>query len=660
MRPMALHLVAFTLATAPILAHAQGTGMPAEIDKLFARLDQLGRSAAKDARFVELVFDDGSEPAWLVAEDESAVTVLRDDLLAWTFLKNAPTRVPASWHPVDRRLKGVKEKDFDAFCQEVAARQEEPPEMRLRGPGPSYKVLVAHAAWKKGLRQTCESILTGAPGFRHDKSAFVQAVTEDLAWLHYLRGVNLLMYADRSEVLPHLRLARELAPDSESGKAATELLAQLERMTARKAQSPASSPAGIEAMPSDQRAAAYIDALKDLSCPQLSQPGSIMPYVTLRGDQPSEDTPSAHLKRMGYSAVPALISALEDDTPTRTVYHWRDFARSRLVWRVSDFAWHVLRDIAEREFGDERVVGFTFSSMDPEKRREVVDEVRRWYEKTKDSSPDDRVMAAFSSERFEDWVKAAKQLARQKDRRPVPILIEKLASVRDFDKGELCETIALFGDQAAVEPIRGVLKSAAEPSDRMRAAIALWKLGDKSGLPDAIEYVLAEKQPYGGWDTPVWYLALSDSEEAAAALKKVVTSAKPQRAGEVVAFITAGLTGDLWSERREPVGSARLAEVLAAGLERDEETGMTINNVRLRIKDQAALGLVVMRDGAESGSGGRFVRVNPQIFDHLQPDVAKRDSQIAAIKKWYEENRQKIGWDPTKFRLTLSGKGGGP
>ena len=66
---------------------------------------------------------------------------------------------------------------------------------------------------------------------------------------------------------------------------------------------------------------------------------------------------------MGMAAVPALIGVLDDDTPTRTVYHWRNFAHSRLVWRVSDFAWNLLRDITKKDFGYRPIVGFTFGEM---------------------------------------------------------------------------------------------------------------------------------------------------------------------------------------------------------------------------------------------------------------------------------------------------------
>src|SRR5262249_22019236 len=145
--------------------------------------------------------------------------------------------------------------------------------------------------------------------------------------------------------------------------------------------------------------------------------------------------------------------------------------------------------------------------------KSVIEEVSRWYAETKSLSPDDRMMAQFSSSRFEDWILPAKHFAARKDRRPVAILVPRLRTVHNFDKGKLCEAFAEFGDAAAIPAMRDVLNNATEASDRIEAGIALWKLGDNSGIPVAIRYVTAKDQPYGSWDTPVWFLMRCRTKE---------------------------------------------------------------------------------------------------------------------------------------------------
>jgi hypothetical protein len=306
-----------------------------------------------------------------------------------------------------------------------------------------------------------------------------------------------------------------------------------------------------------------------------------------------------------------------------------------------------LKDISKRELGAQRVVGFTFSYLKPEQKRVVIEEVKRWYAETRNLSPNDRMMAMLSSDRIEDWITAAKALAAKGDRRPVAILIPKLKTVSRFDKGDLCEVLASFGDRTAIPAIKEVLENAEEPSDEISAGIALWKVGDTSGVPVAIKYVKAEQQPYGTWDTPVWFLMLCHTREAIAALKSVVETAPPERAGEVVGFLTGGITGDLWSKRREPAGSAELAEVLAAGMQRaDEYAGG-------RLRDHAAAAFVLLRDGSGDVFAGRFVDTDPKVLDQTQTDPAKRDKQINSLLQWYQENKTRLEWDTKARKLKV-------
>ena len=409
----------------------------------------------------------------------------------------------------------------------------------------------------------------------------------------------------------------------------------------------------VSNLPDADRAKLYVSQLRDLYCPQMSQPGDIIPYLAVVDEKLDEHSPTIKLKEMGMRAAPALIAALEDDTPTRTVYHWRDFARSRLVWRVSDFAWNILRDITGKEFGYRRIVGFTLISMKPEEKRRAIKEIQEWYAATKDLSPDDRVFASFASHNPEDWIKAGQYFLAKKDQRAVKPLLEKIPQARPFTKGELCELLAGFGDPSTKTAIRSVMESAGEHSDRLRAAIALWKLGDNSGVPVVINYVKAREQPYGIWDTPIWFLMRVRTQEAMAALESVVKEGTAERAGEVVDLIVASITGDLNGERREPAGCVEVCPALIAGMERTQYTGGSINGIKIRIKDSAAKAFVLLTEGKKGPFGGRFLEVDPKFFNELQPDESKRDVQIRSLKEWYEQNKGKLIWDSKDKKLVV-------
>ena len=643
---------------------ATGDQISSPLRGLFERLDKLGRSKVEDAEFVELEFSAAEGPertwteeAWLVSQDDESIVVMKDDLIHWTYRKNSSTTVPSSWQPVSVRLKSIKDADFANLCRELSKPDDEPEDdlerarRSLRAPGPSHRLLVAHAAWKQGLTSYCEPIVSIDPKYKANFEEYQSSVREDLAWLHFLRGVNLLMFADRKEVLPHLRLVAELSPKGEFAAQSTDLVNHLEKLVADK-----KKPENVvdESKLSDaEKAELYVSRIKDLRCPQMAQPGFIMPYMAIVDGKPNQNPPTLRLKELGMSAVPALIEALEDDTPTRTVYHWRDFHRSRMVWRVSDFAWNILREITKKEFGYRRVVGFTLGSMKPEEKRRVIEAIKQWYAANKDLSPDDRMFGFFSSRKPDDWVTAGKFFLKKKDKRAVQPLIEKIPPARSFTKGDLCELVAKFGDPSAKKVIRQVIETASEHSDRLSAAIALWTLGDNSGIPSVIDYVKAKDQPYGSWDEPVWFLMRTKSKDSMEALKSVVTESSPNRAGEVIGFISASITGDLYSEQREAAGCVEICPVLIAAMGRADYTGGSINNIKIRIKDSAAKAFVLLREGTDDPFPGRFVEVDPKLFNELEPDEGKRDTQIKALREWYEANKERLSWDSKKNRLAI-------
>jgi hypothetical protein len=461
----------------------------------------------------------------------------------------------------------------------------------------------------------------------------------------------LLMFADRREVLTHLKLVLEVSPQGRFAAQARDLAGQMERLIA-KAAADAKRPPDQPAADDTERARRLIAELVNVHCVQISQPGEIDPYMVMVNGQPLPVAPTVLLGGMGMKAVPPLVEALGDQTPTRTVYHWRDFHHERVVWRVSDFAWFLLRRITGKEFGARPVGGFTFSSMPPAEQRHVIAEIKRWYDANKSQTPDERMFGFFSSDRPNDWTTAALYFLRKKDARAVPPLLRKIPDAQNFVKGDLCELVGRFGDKSAKPVLRTVLQAAREPSDRLNAAIALWELGDDSGVPLAVEYMKAKDQPYGNWEEPIWFLMRARNAEAMQAMKAMVVEAPPQRVGEIVRMIEKSITGDLWSKEHEPAGCVEICPALIAAMERSEPAGEVINDNPLRVKDTAARTLAMMRQGFGAQAHG-FMRLDPALFNDSEPEKRKRDSQIAALKQWYGENKSRLQWDAKARKLVV-------
>ena len=234
---------------------------------------------------------------WLIAEDNDSITVLEGDLIPWTYAKHDSTTIPASWNPATVKLESVKELDAEAVFKHVVEEKVDPKAPNDSRAGPSYRALVAQAAWKKGMTQYCNALV--APD-QKDKSfqKYRQAVLEDLAWLHYLRGVNLLMYADRGDVVKQLRLVEKIAPKSTYASSAKELADRLDKIIKQQGNKQDSQP-DVSKLSDDEFAGWYISQLVDLRCVQLSQPGDIIPYSAIEGDRPSLTQPALMLKLMG-------------------------------------------------------------------------------------------------------------------------------------------------------------------------------------------------------------------------------------------------------------------------------------------------------------------------------------------------------------------------
>ena len=89
-------------------------------------------------------------------------------------------------------------------------------------------------------------------------------------------------------------------------------------------------------------------------------------------------------------------------------------------------------------------------------------------------------------------------------------------------------------------------------------------------------------------------------------------------------------------------------------MQRTELTGHSINRVKTRFKDSAGKTLAVMRQGVDEESGN--VDLDPLLFNETEPDEQKRDAQIDALKTWYEENKDKLVWDPKLRKLIPKSK----
>lgn len=92
--------------------------------------------------------------------------------------------------------------------------------------------------------------------------------------------------------------------------------------------------------------------------------------------------------------------------------------------------------------------------------------------------------------------------------------------------------------------------------------------------------------------------------------------------------------------------------MLMTALDRDEYTGSKINGVTVRIKDQAALAFLLLKDGTTRALHGD--KDNGDLFKPkaLLPEE-QRDLQIEHLKAWYKKHEGNLSWDARRKRLVV-------
>ena len=114
--------------------------------------------------------------------------------------------------------------------------------------------------------------------------------------------------------------------------------------------------------PVEEQVSELIFRLRDQNGWQSSQPGYCDVFADRSG---STNTPAHQLARLGYTAVPQLIAALDDTTYSRSVGYHRNFYFSHTILTVGDCAEAILERISGREFFARRTTS-SYMSKDNE------------------------------------------------------------------------------------------------------------------------------------------------------------------------------------------------------------------------------------------------------------------------------------------------------
>ena len=366
-----------TLSTLRSAATAASTGKAREEN--LSALDRLAKTPWRrvDGLPWVHVFPSGEKQgrftaAWKVAEDDRAYTLLAADLVEVTLERGQVDRVEAADFRADLR-------SFPAFRERDPGDKQEWDfayipglrDLRDRSDLGVLLLRLAHAAADRGFAEEADAILAELLG--HTREG-LGSLYDDIAWQVFRPAMfRFREGGPREGFLDTCKGLLASYPGSRYDDQLRSLIAPMER------EASAPRPTYLDAKPADRAPEETICAgvfeLRNLAAYQLFDPGYPLLFA-LPGREPSA---ADRLVEIGPAAIPYLIEALGDDTPTRTIAWQRSFYPIHFVLRRRDVALKCLERIAGCPFYWEGATFVHFHIDKPERQASVLADIRAWW-----------------------------------------------------------------------------------------------------------------------------------------------------------------------------------------------------------------------------------------------------------------------------------------
>ncbi len=215
--------------------------------------------------------------------------------------------------------------------------------------------ILAAACWKQGATEEAEALYAKAVQLAKPEAgnapSFHARIVDELALRRYWMAINEAGQPaiPRAEWRRHFEEVASQFPDTKHGKLAGEWCTTLDRMEREDKSHPKIADADLDQLPVERQVSEWIYRLRDQNGQQYAQPGrcDVFGEMFLRG---KGATPAHRLARLGFAAVPQLIEALDDSTPSRSLGYGRSFYFSHTVLTVGDCAEAILSRVAGEEF----------------------------------------------------------------------------------------------------------------------------------------------------------------------------------------------------------------------------------------------------------------------------------------------------------------------
>ena len=218
-------------------------------------------------------------------------------------------------------------------------------------------------------------------------------------------------------------------------------------------------------LPVEQRVSELIFQLRNQTGFQSSNPGRCSVFYELHG---STNTPAHQLARLGYAAVPQLIAALDDPTPSHAMAGWVINTRSLdnfLI--VGDCAEQVLEHIAGKNFLNNQLAASMSNTNQLAATRIAVES---WWDVAKvQGEKENLILGIIHPTR--DTPTQARMLCEHYPEVAVATLIQGAETTTDsWVRSWLMDDVSKFDDPRVVDFLYREMTNAPDLEDRVRAA----------------------------------------------------------------------------------------------------------------------------------------------------------------------------------------------
>ena len=329
------------------------------------------------------------------------------------------------------------------------------------------------------------------------------------------------------------------------------------------------APTNLAQLPVEQQVSELIFHLRDQTGWQSFNPGRCSVF---EGSHGSTNTPAHQLARIGYAAVPQLIAALDDSTPSRAMGGW--ILDIRNILTVGDCAEQILERISGREFLDNQLPGYMSDTNQLTATRKAVES---WWAETKVKGEKEMLVEGVTSP-SQDTPAQAQILCERYPEIAVATLIRGVqAATNSWVQAWLVDDLSKFDEPRVTDFLNHEMLNAPFLDERVRAASKLLGRERQKVVPAMIREWenIPKHQTSDEAGSLEDFLAKCDSVEAINALGKDLREHPAEMRYSVIWYVGDTNT---WENTNtfSPATLKAIEEILVTALDDTEQyAGMT-------------------------------------------------------------------------------------